>query len=50
MATATARLSSTTGVGTISLSRLYRTAISCQSVSPALRACAWQAAIAACNW
>ena len=47
--TATARFSSTTGEGTRSTSASYSQAIPAQSVSAAVRAPAWQAAMAACS-
>jgi hypothetical protein len=50
MATATARLASTTGVGSYRISSPYRAAISRQSVSAADAAHEWHAAIAAWSW
>jgi hypothetical protein len=50
MPTATARLSSTTGVGRKSSSRPYSAAICGQSVWSAVAAVAWQAAMAAWIW
>ena len=49
MASATARLSSTTGDGVISPSAPYSPTMRAQSVSSAVRARAWQAAMAACS-
>ena len=49
IATATARLSSTTGDGLSEASIWYRVAMRVQSVSSATRALAWHAASAACS-
>ena len=48
-ATATARLSSTTGEGCRCASRAYSAASRVQSVSSARRAQAWHSAMAACS-
>src|SRR5439155_1380948 len=50
MATATARLSRTTGVGSMRASSPYSAAIRVQSVSSALVASEWTAAMAAWSW